>query len=367
MARKPSTDQAIAETSDRALDIFRYLARHRDRLGAMLAVNPQLGMNMLADSAVGFDWDDGGRVAVRWNPDLAQSVIETPRGVVPVGVLRHLPFSASWHDLSALKIALPDNRFRGLTTRWVGFFLSERPRVEQQVRDRFGLMVGYRTKHDPNAVIATWVGYDTLDGEDPVEVDDRRTLIRMTVGLSRGDQTFDDLLQHHLDAWMATMTEEMKNAEERTEAIETAGLRKHWGTDAIERRPESERISQLIENEHYLLGVVLSLATYAASQEPDLSRRRPPESKRERQRTVEDRRRDTVVYDAGWTVGPLILGDRSRAWAEEEGTGSGKRPHIRRAHWTTVWCGPRSDPWPEARWIAPIFVNGGAKGKVLTT
>ena len=66
-------------------------------------------------------------------------------------------------------------------------------------------------------------------------------------------------------------------------------------------------------------------------------------------------------WDVGVRFGGLLRSAYTKAGAGQ-GTGSSKRPHVRRAHWHGYWVGPRSDPEKrrlELRWLPPILV--GAK------
>ncbi len=68
-------------------------------------------------------------------------------------------------------------------------------------------------------------------------------------------------------------------------------------------------------------------------------------------------------WDVGVRFGGLLRTAYAKAGAGQ-GTGSSKRPHVRRAHWHGYWVGPRSDPEKrrlELRWLPPILV--GMKGR----
>lgn len=73
-----------------------------------------------------------------------------------------------------------------------------------------------------------------------------------------------------------------------------------------------------------------------------------------------------------WRVGSAI-GGRMRAYdasrgGGEHGTGGTVRPHMRRAHWSHYWVGPRDgERRLEPRWIHPVMVNGGAGDTPDTT
>jgi len=71
------------------------------------------------------------------------------------------------------------------------------------------------------------------------------------------------------------------------------------------------------------------------------------------------------IWEVGARVGPQLRAAKARAEAETSGTehqreGHTKRPHLRRAHWSTYWLGPRNGPEPQkpiARWIMPLLIN----------
>jgi len=100
---------------------------------------------------------------------------------------------------------------------------------------------------------------------------------------------------------------------------------------------------------------------------------RGPEPRPRRPRPQKTRRRGTVWFPAPgvrtWDVGVRYAAALRRAYAraaggEGAGTGSRKRPHVRRAHWHGYWVGPRKDPKRrrlELRWLPPILV--GVRGE----
>lgn len=63
-------------------------------------------------------------------------------------------------------------------------------------------------------------------------------------------------------------------------------------------------------------------------------------------------------WKVGYRIGPKLASSKK---AHKEGSsgsdGSTKRPHVRRAHFHSYWCGSRTDPHLELRWVPPVFVN----------
>lgn len=74
-------------------------------------------------------------------------------------------------------------------------------------------------------------------------------------------------------------------------------------------------------------------------------------------------------WNVAWRFGAALRTARSRSSTVGTGTGTRKRPHIRKAHWHTYWTGPRA---PERsaerelvlRWIPPVAVNVGGEDEM---
>lgn len=75
-------------------------------------------------------------------------------------------------------------------------------------------------------------------------------------------------------------------------------------------------------------------------------------------------------WEVGYRIGPAL----SRYHSEHDGKGgthdgshSPKRPHVRRAHWSHYWVGPRYDRRLIAKWIPPIYVNADSDDENTAT
>lgn len=61
-----------------------------------------------------------------------------------------------------------------------------------------------------------------------------------------------------------------------------------------------------------------------------------------------------------WELGKETGYSIRRLTATNSGSDTGKRPHIRRAHWHGFWTGPRSGERVFGlKWLAPIVVGAG--------
>lgn len=84
-----------------------------------------------------------------------------------------------------------------------------------------------------------------------------------------------------------------------------------------------------------------------------------------RSNTVKDKYSECMQWDVGVRVGAALRKAKEGAATDEirivnVGTGTPKRPHIRRAHWTHYWTGPRNKPEERKlilKWIPPIAIN----------
>lgn len=63
------------------------------------------------------------------------------------------------------------------------------------------------------------------------------------------------------------------------------------------------------------------------------------------------------AWDVGVRTGAALRNAYHAQETEQTGTGSAKRPHIRRAHWHTYWKGAGDEKQATLKWIAPISVN----------
>jgi hypothetical protein len=105
---------------------------------------------------------------------------------------------------------------------------------------------------------------------------------------------------------------------------------------------------------------LIQLAYYLCTPEPDVQETK--ETKKAR-KNPKKRKRGTVEYkyNIGSRIGARIRLEKtaSRDIGEtiEYTKGTAKCPHVRAAHWTHVWCGPKDNQHIEARFIAATFVN----------
>lgn len=109
----------------------------------------------------------------------------------------------------------------------------------------------------------------------------------------------------------------------------------------------------------------LNLLIYLCSDEPDLDRAQPVPRRRGRTSV------QTASYPDAISVGPHIGAAirntaAHRASAAPTGTGSRKRPHIRRAHWHLYWTG-QGRTVPRVKWISPMFINADHADAHTTT
>jgi hypothetical protein len=63
------------------------------------------------------------------------------------------------------------------------------------------------------------------------------------------------------------------------------------------------------------------------------------------------------VIQVGSVLGAKLKEQSTKSQAQS----SGKRPHMRKAHWHGVWTGPKNDPANPQKfklnWIPPTFIN----------
>lgn len=91
-----------------------------------------------------------------------------------------------------------------------------------------------------------------------------------------------------------------------------------------------------------------------------------PAAKRDKKR-VKSRntsQKPPKVADVGYRVGATMRKAKVQTFerATPIGTGSVKRPHVRRGHWHCFWTGSKSDPDKRKKvlqWVAPTMIHGG--------
>lgn len=63
-------------------------------------------------------------------------------------------------------------------------------------------------------------------------------------------------------------------------------------------------------------------------------------------------------YEIGRRLGGEIKQANDQLTNAGKGTGTGRRPHIRKAHYHGYWTGTGQNRNYIVKWISPIFVNG---------
>lgn len=172
----------------------------------------------------------------------------------------------------------------------------------------------------------------------------------------------------HLTA--ATLSEcvELALAESRRQAA----LRRGEGQPGLP--PPAKTAEELKKGLVADLAPVVSVILYLCTVAADIS---DPRGKRERPGNPTPRKTKrglrTFPLDGGpttWLTGYRIgatlrlAGIRSDDASRERGAGeagrASPRPHIRRAHWSTYWTGPRDRPQkPVLKWLPPVAVGAG--------
>lgn len=362
MSRKPSTDPVIAAVSDRSMQRYRscfacfdgWPGHTREWIAKNVLVprlGPQNASGVMMEESMGTGWDREGRIVYNWNAELAGALVRTDHKQLPTQLLRNRPWPVAMHDVSALNIVLPDVRFTGVNLHWTAFFVADRTYIVDLAAERFGIHMNSVEDADADAMYILWNGMDGKSGRDTNAL--RQTFpYRYT--------SFDDALMHHVAGYDKSHREQPERITEGEFQI----ARDIYGPH-VERREPNDVADVLIANAIRLMNIVTSLVLYTVSGEPDVSQRTPPTSKREHIRTVPDRRRDVIVLDAGWTVGPILAKQNDYVPTEHgDGTGRSPRPHMRRQHWHLYWTG-EGRKIPRVNWIAATPILGGAKGKVL--
>jgi hypothetical protein len=126
------------------------------------------------------------------------------------------------------------------------------------------------------------------------------------------------------------------------------------GQDTV-TEDEREGMIDLISR---LVGPVLYLSArnreiVGEPRNPDRVRFEPPQ-KRGRRRSLA-RRPPVQVWQVAWRTGAALEANEQQA-VENVPTGATVKPHVRRAHFHSYWCGPGRERC-EVRWLGPVFVN----------
>lgn len=105
-----------------------------------------------------------------------------------------------------------------------------------------------------------------------------------------------------------------------------------------------------------VLRKMVSMVLYIASEETDVERVYSPTSARY---NPKKRLSGCTVSDVGFHVGRDLGKEQRHGAVSATGSGSSKRPHVRRAHWHSFWTGSGEGRRLVARWVSPIVVNAG--------
>lgn len=280
-------------------------------LGEELAVdvNPALisPATMLATLAAA--WTPG-RIAVRFDDDVAQALMDTPmEASIPTEVLQRLP---AW----GLYVDCP----------------------------RLGAGAGFFVTLDAGTVTGP-------GGQGYAELDE------LLVAVLRGGDDGPPLVISSL--WLrpaATIGESL---------AEQAGQTQRLGPNFGEAGDE-EWVAAMGMGRAEATARILSLVLYLCSDDSDVTRHQVP--------TAASSRRarggaETVVMSAGFRLGAALrLAAAERASAAGDGTGHRVAPHLRRAHWHHFWAGSetRDDRHLRLHWVSPIRVNAELPDELMT-
>lgn len=121
-----------------------------------------------------------------------------------------------------------------------------------------------------------------------------------------------------------------------------------------------------------LLREMLSVLLYICSDDPDVETAYHP-PKASRGSRPGPRTNPETIHEVGARIGrELGSARRAQERGEHAGTGRTMPPHVRAAHWSHFWVGPRkgrTDGRPGDRcivhWIPPIAINGGGGEEVV--
>lgn len=109
------------------------------------------------------------------------------------------------------------------------------------------------------------------------------------------------------------------------------------------------------------IALALQLVIYICAENAEVSENPVQKQIYRRDRTVKDAYREMRRWDVGYKMGSLLraaktAGTTGERKAETAGTGSPKRPHSRRGHWSHYHVGPGRKE-TIVKWIAPTFIN----------
>lgn len=251
-----------------------------------------------------------GRIAVRFDDDLAAALMATPlEGAIPVELLQRLPGWGLYIDCPQLGSG-------------AGFFVA----IEA---GRIQLAGGWTSEEVDELFVAV-----IRDRGEP-----RPVLFTSCVWLRPGGSIADSLAE-----------QERRAIDHGRGALESE---EHWA-EAF-GMPRADAMARLV-------ALVLYLCSTGA--DTDRSPLRADLRPAHRRAAV-----PVTVMSAGFRVGAALrLASPPRAGGEGDETGRRVAPHLRRAHWHSYWCGSesRGDRRLELRWVPPVPVNADLSEKLLT-
>lgn len=130
---------------------------------------------------------------------------------------------------------------------------------------------------------------------------------------------------------------------------------------------EMHEIPNNVTKEAFVLALFAAeVILYINSLEPDVVRSRVGSTQQRRQsgKNRKPKNKPPVVFDVGVRIGAALRKAAAREQtAAAPGTGTAKRPHLRRGHWHHYWTGSRADPDNRKlvlKWTAPVAIHAEA-------
>lgn len=252
-----------------------------------------------------------GRIAVRFDPDLAAALMDTPlEATIPVEVLHRLPAWCLYLDTpelgpgSGVFVALDPG----------GLKVPGQPVCDDP--DELLVAIVREGPSTPRLIMSTlWL----LPGASIAESLARQDAQRCRLGAG--------MLEVGNDEWRAAF--------------------------GMSRRD--------------VLARLLSQVMYLCSAEADTMQTGVPARAGHGRLSV---REGVTVVSSGFRVGAALRSGRLPGGSHSGGDSTGHRvtPHLRRSHWHHYWCGSegRGDRRLELRWIPPVPVNADLSGELLT-
>lgn len=281
-------------------------------LGEEIAIdlNPSLVSPATFLAALAGAWVPG-RIAVRFDSDLAAALMDTPlEAAIPVEALHRLPAWCLYLDVPELAPG-------------TGVFVA---------LDPGGLRVpGHPVCDDPDELLVAIV----RDGPS------KPRLMMSSVWLLPGASIAESLAR-----------QDVQRSRVGVGMLEVGD--DEWG--AVFGTSRRDALARL-----------LSLVLYLCSAESDTMQTGVPARVGHGRPSGRER---VTVLSAGFRVGAALRGDRVRGSSPtaEGSTGRRVKPHLRSSHWHHYWCGSdeRGDRRLELRWIPPVPVNADLSEELLT-